>query len=65
MSSLFSSAGASGKQAKSVNYLNSAFKQLAISSKKVPGLINSFSGYLDKRGYKDAAIMLKKGLSFF
>jgi len=65
MSSLFSSAGDSGKKAESVDYLNSAFEQLGISSEKVPGLINSFSGYLDKSGYKEASAMLKKGLGFF
>jgi hypothetical protein len=64
MSSLFSSTGDAGKKAESIDYLNSAFKKLGISSDKVPGLINSFSGYLDKSGYKEASSMLKQGLSF-
>lgn len=35
MNSLFSSDGDPGKETESVNYLNSAFKQLSISSTKV------------------------------
>jgi hypothetical protein len=65
MSSLFSSTSDSGKKAESIDYLNSVFKQLGISSEKIPGLIDSFSGYLDKSGYKEASAMLKKGISFF
>lgn len=64
MSSLFSSAGEAGKKAESADYLNTAFKKLGVSSDKIPGLINSFSGYLDKSGYKEASTMLKQGLSF-
>jgi len=64
MSSLFSSAGEAGKKAESLDYLNSAFDKLGISSEQVPGLINSFSSYLDKSGYEGAASALKKGLSF-
>ena len=63
MSSLFSSAGEAGKKAESMDYLNSAFKQLGVSREQIPGLINSFSGYLDKSGYKEAAASLKQGLS--
>ena len=64
MSSLFSSAGEAGKKAESLDYLNSAFDKLGVSSEQVPGLINSFSSYLDKSGYEGAASALKKGLSF-
>ncbi|KGJ89750.1 Protein of unknown function DUF2780, VcgC/VcgE [Colwellia psychrerythraea] len=64
MSSLFSSAGAAGKKAEGLDYLNSAFKKLGVSSEQVPDLINSFSGYLDKSRYKEAAALLKQGLSF-
>ena len=64
MSSLLSSAGDAGKKAESADYLTSAFEKLGVSSDKVPGLISSFSGYLDKSGYKEASSMLKKGLSF-
>ena len=63
MSSLFSSAGEAGKKAESLDYLNSAFEKLGLSSEQVPGLINSFSSYLDKSGYKEAAALLKQGLS--
>ncbi|PKG82727.1 hypothetical protein CXF85_12405 [Colwellia sp. 75C3] len=63
MSSLFSSAGDAGKKAESVDYLNSAFKKLGVSTEQVPGLINTFSTYLDKSGYKEAAATLKQGLS--
>ena len=63
MSSLFSGAGAAGKKAESLDYLTSAFDKLGISSKKAPKLINSFSSYLDKNGYKKAAASLKQGLS--
>jgi hypothetical protein len=65
MSSMFSSAGEAGKKAESMDYLNSAFKQLGVSREQIPGLINSFSGYLDKSGYKGAAASLKQGLSLF
>jgi hypothetical protein len=64
MSSLFSTAGKAGKKAESVDYLNSAFQELGVSSEQIPGLINSFSGYLDNNGYKEAGSLLKKGLSF-
>jgi type II secretory pathway pseudopilin PulG len=64
MSSLFSSAGEAGKKAESLDYLKSAFDKLGVSSDQVPGLINSFSSYLDKSGYEGAASALKKGLSF-
>jgi hypothetical protein len=64
MSSLFSSAGDAGKKAESVDYLNSAFKKLGVSSEQVSGLVGSFSGYLDKSGYKEASTMLQQGLSF-
>ncbi|WP_232771382.1 DUF2780 domain-containing protein [Colwellia sp. 12G3] len=64
MSSLFSNAGDAGKKAESVDYLNSAFSKLGVSSEQVPGLINSFTAYLDNSGYKDAAAVLKQGLSF-
>lgn len=63
MSSLFSSAGGAGKKAESADYLNSAFNKLGLSSEQVPSLINSFSGYLEKSGYSDAAAKLKQGLS--
>ncbi len=63
MSSLFSSAGEVGKKAESLDYLNSAFEKLGLSSEQVPGLINSFTTYLDKNGYKQAAATLKQGLS--
>ena len=64
MSSLFSSAGDLGKTAESADYLDSAFKQLGLSTDQIPGLLNSFSGYLEKSGYPDAAAKLKQGLSF-
>ncbi len=64
-SSFLSSAGDVGKKAESVDYLNSAFEKLGISKEKVPELINSFSGYLDKSGYKEAATILKQGLDLF
>ena len=63
MSSLFSSAGDAGKKAESIDYLNAAFEKLGISKEQIPSLINSFSSYLDKSGYKDAAASLKQGLS--
>jgi len=63
MSALFSSAGEAGKKAESLDYLNSAFEKLGLSSEQVPGLINSFTSYLDNNGYKQAAATLKKGLS--
>ena len=63
MSSLFSSAGETGKKAESLDYLNSAFEKLGLSSEQVPGLINSFTTYLDNNGYKQAAATLKQGLS--
>lgn len=63
MSSLFSSAGEAGKKAESIDYLNSAFDKLGISTEQIPTLINSFSSYLDKSGYKEAAASLKQGLS--
>jgi len=63
MSSLFSSAGDVGKKAESLDYLNSAFEKLGLSSEQIPGLINSFTAYLDNNGYKQAAAALKQGLS--
>jgi len=63
INSLFSNAGAAGKKAESLDYLNSAFKKLGVSSEQVPELVNSFSSYLDKSGYKEAAASLKQGLS--
>ncbi|MEI6894178.1 MAG: DUF2780 domain-containing protein [Colwellia sp.] len=63
LSSLFSSAGEAGKKAESADYLSSAFKQLGLSSDQIPTLLNSFSGYLEKSGYGDAAEKLKQGLS--
>ena len=63
MSSLFASAGDAGKKAESIDYLNSAFKKLGVSTEQVPGLITTFSTYLDKSGYKEAAATLKQGLS--
>ncbi len=63
MSSLFSSAGDAGKKAGSIDYLNAAFEKLGISKEQIPSLINSFSSYLDKSGYKDAATALQQGLS--
>jgi hypothetical protein len=63
MSSLFSSAGDAGKKAEGIDYLNSAFDKLGISTDQIPSLIDSFSSYLDKSGYKDAAATLKQGLS--
>ncbi|MFT7568026.1 MAG: hypothetical protein ACI846_002342 [Pseudoalteromonas distincta] len=64
MSSLLSSAGDAGKKAESVDYLNTVFKKLGVSSEQASGLLSSFSGYLDKSGYKEASTLLKKGLSF-
>ncbi|MCP4987007.1 MAG: DUF2780 domain-containing protein [Colwellia sp.] len=64
MSSLFSSTGDTGKKAQSIDYLNSAFDKLGISKEQIPSLISSFSSYLDKSGYKDAATALQQGLSF-
>lgn len=63
MSSLFSNSGEAGKKAASVDYLNSAFAKLGMSTEQLPGLINTFSSYLDKSGYKEAATLLKQGLS--
>jgi len=63
ISSLFSSAGDLGKKAESADYLNSAFDKLGISTEQIPGLVNSFSSYLDNNGYKEAAASLKQGLS--
>jgi hypothetical protein len=63
ISSLFSSAGEAGKKAESMDYLNSAFNKLGISTEQIPGLVNSFSGYLDSNGYKEAAALLKQGVS--
>ena len=64
MSSLLSSAGDAGKKAESADYLNTVFKKLGVSSEQASGLVSSFSGYLDKSGYKEASSLLKKGLSF-
>ena len=64
MNSLLSKAGQTGKKAKSVHYLNATFKELGVSKKQVPSLVSSFSGYLKKSGYQDAASSLKKGLNF-
>ncbi len=63
LSSLFSSAGDAGKKAESIDYLNSAFDKLGISKEQIPGLVNSFSSYLDNNGYKEAAVLLKQGVS--
>jgi len=63
ISSLFSSASETGKKAESLEYLNSAFDKLGISKEQIPALVNSFSSYLDKSGYKEAAVSLKQGLS--
>ena len=64
LSSLLSSTGNTGKKAESLNYLNSAFEQLGISSKQIIPMANAFSGYLEKSGYAEAASYLQKGLSF-
>ena len=64
MSSLLSKAGETGKKAKSLHYLDAAFKELGVSKKQVPSLVSSFSGYLKKSGYEEAASSLKKGLNF-
>ena len=53
-----------GKQAASLNYLDSAFKKLGIPKESLPAMVNTVSGYLDSNGYGEAAGMLKKGLSF-
>jgi hypothetical protein len=52
------------KKAESLDYLNAACEKLGISRQKIPQLVNSFSTYLDKSGYQEAASSLKKGLSF-
>jgi hypothetical protein len=52
------------KKAQSANYLDSAFKKLGIPKESLPMMVNSVSGYLDSNGYGDAAVMLKKGVSF-
>lgn len=52
------------KKAESVKYLDSAFKKLGISKESLPAMINTVSGYLESNGYGDAAVMLKKGVSF-
>lgn len=64
LSSLLSSSGDAGKKAESLNYLNSAFEQLGISSDQVLPMVNAFSGYLEQSGYGEAAGYLEKGLSF-
>jgi hypothetical protein len=64
MSSLLSKAGETGNKAESLHYIDSAFKTLGVSKKHVPSLVNSFSTYLNKSGYQEAASSLKKGLSF-
>ncbi len=64
ITSLLSDAGSAGKKADSLNYLNAAFDKLGVSRQKIPELVNSFSTYIDKSGYGDAAASLKKGLSF-
>jgi hypothetical protein len=64
LTSLLSSAGDSGKKAESLNYLNSAFKQLGISSEQVPAMLDAFNGYLTNNGYGEAAKYLQQGLSF-
>lgn len=64
LGSLLSSTGDAGKKAESLNYLNSAFEQLGISSDQIVPMANAFSGYLDKSGYGEAASYLQKGLSF-
>lgn len=64
LNSMLSSAGSSGKKAESLNYINSAFEQLGLSSEHVPLMVTSFSSYLEKNGYGEAASYLQKGLSF-
>ena len=64
LSSLLSGAGSAGKKADSLQYLNSAFEKLGISKEQVPALLNTFTGYLEKSGYGEAAGYLQKGLSF-
>lgn len=64
VTSMFSSTGSAGKKAESAEYLSAAFKKLGLSTEQVPSLLNSFSGYLEKSGYGDAAEKLKQGLSF-
>jgi hypothetical protein len=64
MSSLLSKAGETGKKAESLHYIDSAFRALGVSKKQVPSLVNSFSSYLNKSGYQEAASSLKKGLNF-
>lgn len=64
MSSLFSNTGEAGKKAESAEYLTSAFNKLGISSDKIPSLLNTFSGYLEKSGYSDAAEKLKQAVNF-
>jgi hypothetical protein len=64
ITSLLSNAGDTGKKAESLDYLNAACEKLGISRQKIPQLVNSFSTYLDKSGYQEAASSLKKGLSF-
>ncbi len=63
VTSLFSDTGEAGKKVESLDYLNSAFDKLGVSRQKIPELVNSFSAYLDKSGYGEAAASLKKGLS--
>ncbi len=64
LNSLFSKTGATGKKAESLHYIDAAFKELGVPKKQLPGLVTSFSSYLHKNGYKDAASSLKKGLNF-
>ena len=64
LSSLLSNTGATDKKASSLNYLNSSFEQLGISSEQMLPMLNTLSGYLEKSGYGEAASYLQKGLSF-
>ncbi|WP_057831559.1 DUF2780 domain-containing protein [Colwellia sp. TT2012] len=62
--SLLSKSSDTGKAAVGMDYLNSSFKKLGISPDKLPAMLNSVTGYLDKYGYGEASGLLKKGLSF-
>ena len=63
ISSLLSNSD-TAKKAGSAKYLDSAFKKLGIPKDSLPTMVNTVSGYLESNGYGDAAVMLKKGVSF-
>jgi len=64
LSSMLGKTSTKAQSAASLGYIDSAFKSIGIPKESVLPLANVLTGYMETNGYGQAAVLLKKGLSF-